>query len=507
MPKDNKLIAKNTAFLYGRMLLVLLVTLYTSRVVLNTLGVEDYGVYNVVGGMVYLFAFLNSSLASATQRFYNYEDAKGQRSIQQVYMTTLLIEAALAIILVALLETAGLWYLNHVMVVAPDRLNAAHVVFQTSVAGLVLLVMGIPYSSIILAKEKMDFYALVSIVDVLLRLGLVLALPHIPHDKLVVYSCFNLTLTAISFLLYFGYAKYHFKEIRFAYRQERRLFIEMLSFSWWNIVGTFAFMLKNQGVNMLLNFFFGTAVNAARGVSFQVLSALSGFTNNIVMAFRPQLISSYASGEYERTKKMMFSESKICFVLACTLIVPLAIELPYVLDLWLKGLVPEYTVPFTLWILLDMLLRTINAPLTQVSHATGKVKTYSLIAAATHILILPVAWLLFKFGADPVSAFVVCVVMTVANQIGGMMVVNKYFHFGLKEYMGKVILPCMAFAILLPIIPWLLSITMESSPIRLVLVCLSSVMVAVVTAWFLILNSTERTLIFGYLPWNKKKHL
>ena len=275
---SNKRIAHNTIFLYVRMVFVLIVSLYTSRVVLNVLGVSDYGVYNVVAGFVSLFSFLNATLSSSLQRFYNYEGGKkSELGLSNVFSVGVRVHTILAIIIFIVLETFGIWYINNVMVLPEGRVAAARFLYQFAVASMLLVVMQIPFTAAIIANEKMDFYAIVSIVDVLLRLIIVLILPHVSSDRLIVYGFLLFCITCIDFLLYVVYSKLKFNYLKFEKDIDLVLLKNLISFSGWNLLGTFVFMLKGQGANLLLNSFFGTTVNAARGVAFQVNGAITGF--------------------------------------------------------------------------------------------------------------------------------------------------------------------------------------------------------------------------------------
>ena len=497
MQANNKRIAKNTAFLYIRMLFVLFVSLYASRVVLRTLGVVDFGVNNVVAGFVSMFAFLNSTLTNSIQRFYNFELGKnGVTGMQKVYQTSILIQIVLAVITLLAVETIGVWYLETKMVIPADRIVAARWVFQCAVAGLVFVIMGIPFSSAIMAYEKMDYYAIVGIIDAVLKLALVFALPHIPHDKLIMYGCLTLTVNILNFLLYFVYSKIKFKELMFKVVYYKDMFKSMLSFSSWNVVGTFANMLKGQGLNMILNIFFGPIVNAARGVAYQMMNALQGFTANIVVAFRPQLVQSYAVGNYQRVKNIFFSESKISYILMYALVVPIIIEMPYLLELWLgKGAVPDYTVPFANLVLLNMLFSTLNTPCTQVIHATGKVKTYQMVYSVLITSILPISWVVLKLGGNPSSVFVVSLMMTIINQIVSLFIVRKVFEYSIKEYVKAVIIPCAIISVLLPIVPFLITKYMETSFLRLAVVCALDIILTIAISYAFALNSSEKNMV------------
>ena len=323
---SNKRIAKNTIFLYIRMFFVLVVSLFTTRIVLQALGVIDYGIYNVVAGFVSMFAFLNTSMSNGIQRFYNFQmGCNDKGNITKVYNTALQIQALIALILLILLETFGLWYINYQMIIPADRLNAAQWIFQFSVLSLIIIVIQVPYSAAIMAHEKMQFYSYISIVEVIAKLAIAYLLLTVKYDKLVIYGLLSLIVTIIIFTVNFVYAKIKFRDLKFKLFWDKDYLKPMLSFSGWNIFGSFAYLLKGQGLNLLLNAFFGPIVNAARGISNMVMNAIQGFQSNIVIAFRPQIVQSYAAQDINRVTNLFYSLSKISFIInffyyACSVI-------------------------------------------------------------------------------------------------------------------------------------------------------------------------------------------
>ena len=286
---NNKRIALNTLFLYLRQIIVLLLTLYLSRLVLEVLGVEDFGIYNVVGGFVYMLAFMNTSMSNGVQRFFNIDIGEtGGTKIKKIYSISVCIQILLACIFLLLAETIGIWYINYVMVVPADRLFAANWVFQCSILSFIFIIIQVPYSAAVMAYEKMNFFAFVNVIDVVLRFIFVCIITYTRNaDNLILYSCIIMLVSAISFSLYYIYSKNKFSNLRFEKEIDKKLFRQMLSFSGWNVFGSFAYMIKDQGLNVLLNLYFGPIVNAARAVSYQVSSALNGFSGNIFTAFRP----------------------------------------------------------------------------------------------------------------------------------------------------------------------------------------------------------------------------
>lgn len=493
---NNKRIAKNTVFLYARMIVVLFVSLYTTRVVLNVLGVVDYGIYNVVAGFVSMFSFLNSALTNTTQRFFNSEKKEGKvENLIKVYNVSLRIQILLAILIFVLLESIGLWYIYNIMVIPTERIFSANCVFQCSGVSLILLVLQIPYSAAIISHEKMNYYAVVSIVDVLLKLAIVLILPYVVFDKLAFYGGVSIVVSFLNLFLYYIYAKRHFREIIYQSDFDRERFKKMLAFTGWNVFGSFAFMIQGQGLNLLMNSFFGPAINAARGIAFQIQGAINGFSENIATAFRPQLVESYANCDYKRTETLMFSMSKYCFLMLCTLSFPIAAELPYILEIWLNGVVPDYTVEFSILVLANMVLNSLNMPISQTVQATGIVKNYQLIRSVVVTFTLPIAWLLLYSECSPTAVFWVTLGITLVNQPISMIILHTYFKYSYKQYFVRVCIPCFVFLVLSIIAPIALHFLMSASMFRLCLVALVSLLSSFVLAYYVILDSAERDVV------------
>jgi O-antigen/teichoic acid export membrane protein len=492
----NKRIAKNTLFLYLRMGLVLIVSLFTTRIVLQSLGVEDYGINNVVSGFVTMFAFLNTSMSNGVQRFYNYSlGRKNEYSIQDVYNTALQIQGLLAIVLLIILESVGLWYIYNQMVLPAERFNAALWVFQFSVISLLLLCLQIPYSAAIMAYERMDYYAYLSIFEVFAKLGVAFAIKNAQVDKLILYGFLNMIISLICFFLYFGYAKHHFKSLKAKFFVRRQLFRTMLSFSGWNVFGSFAYMIKGQGLNMLLNVFFGPVVNAARGVSGMIMNAIQGFKSNVVIAFRPQLVQSYASGDMPRVLKLFYSLSKVSFILLATLSIPIILEIHYILFLWLGDTVPDYSVPFTILVLINMTISSLNTPVSQVVHATGKMRNYQIGTSIVICATLPVSWLFLSFGYNPIVVYWISLIITILNQIVCNLLLKKVFYYSLKDYFTKVIIPCIVYSFLVPILPYIITIIFPQSFWRLLFTSVLSVLMSVVVSYFMMLDKSEKNMV------------
>lgn len=503
---NDSRIAKNTLFLYVRMFFVLIITLFTARIILQTLGVIDYGVYNTVAGFVMLFAFLNSTLSASIQRFYNFETARsGSNGCRNVYSVGVIIHVFVMLVILALLEPIGIWYVNNVMVIPSDRLYYANILFQTSVASLCLLVISIPYSGAILAAERMDYYAVISILDTLLKLFCVIALNYLPYDKLGTYGVLLLIESFLVFMAYYLYAKRNILLFSFNTAYDKQLLRQMLSFSSWNVIGTFAFAMKGQALNMLLNFFFGPIINAARGIAFQVGNAVTSFSTNITVAFKPQMVTSYSKGDFNRTKYLFYIQSKICFALIAILITPIILNIDYVLKLWLGSDIPQYTPIFSILVLIDALVCSFNAPCTQLILATGQIKNYQIASSIVNILLLPTSWFFLHIGCDPVSTFVVTIIFSILNQIVCIWQMTKVIQIKVATYLHKVILPSFIFLCLCPIPGYISFLFLDQSLFRLILVVGVSVVWGCGLIIFCLFSQLERNKLLQYLK-NKFVH-
>lgn len=489
------------------MIIVLIVNLYTSRVILNTLGVEDFGIYNTVAGFVSLFGFFNSTLSGSVQRFYNYEGTKnGDEGFTQVYVTSIIIHALLAAILLIILETLGLWYVNNIMVVPECKLGAANALFQFSVISMILIIFQIPFTGAIMAYERMDFYAVVSIIDVFLKLVVALIINKITGNALIVYGFLLLGVTATTTFLYIVYSKKNFSSLKFYFKINKPLLKSMLSFSGWNLLGTFAYMLKGQGQNMVLNYFFGPIINAARGVASQVNGAINGFAANITIAFRPQMVNSYANNDIEKARQLMFLESKVCFMMMLVLMTPVIFEMDFLLKLWLGNSIPEHTNNFTILILIDALICTLNAPCTQIAYSIGKMKWYQIITSCINLSLIPITILFMKLGYCAEYAFILTIIITIINQSACLILLNKLFPLNLRSYLYDVLLPCVFSLIAIPSLLYMLTFLLNEGFIRLFLIVIADIVVGLSFFYFIMLKRNERVYVINLVRKVLLKH-
>ena len=499
---NNTKIARNSLFLSIRMVFVMCISLYTSRVILQTLGVEDYGVYNVVCGFVSMFTFLNTSMSNGIQRFFNFELGKnGSDGANRVYVTSLLIQLLLGVVIIILVESFGLWYLHSKMVIPESRMDAAEWIFQLSMVGFLLVIFQVPYTAAVMAHEKMDFYAIVSILDAILKLILVILLPYVGYDKLITYGVFTLLLHLFDFLCYFIYCKKKFVEITLYHREEKKinksLFGSMLGFSGWNIFGSFSNMMRDQGVNLIMNLFYGPVVNAARGVAMQVNSAITNLVSSILTPVRPQVIQSYARNELDRSMRLTFSISKFSLCFLMLLALPICIKIDYILHLWLGEVVPEHSQMFCIIILATSAILIPMGALATLVHASGKMVKYQLIGSAVKILSVPIAYFMMKAGYSPEWALIAVLVFDGIGFVVGMLIIKTLMPFSIRNYMVSVILPLLPVFLLSLLVDISFSRFISNDLIGLLLILIVGTIVSLLLFYFMAVSRDEKNLLNG----------
>lgn len=492
---NNKRIAKNTILLYFRMLFLMGISLYTSRVVLNTLGVEDYGIYNVVGGIVAMFGFINSSMSSATQRYITFALGKNDEvRLQTVFSTTLQIHTLIAIVVVLLGETVGLWFLYNKMQIPEERIDAAFWVLQSSIIAAAVMIISVPYNSDIIAHEKMSAFAYISILEVVLKLIIVYLLVVFSFDKLILYAFLLLAIQLLIRFCYSFYCNRHFCETKYKHVWDKDLFKEMTGFAGWSLFGNLAGALYGQGVNMLLNVFFGPVVNAARGIAVQVENAILQFTGNFQMALNPQITKNYAQGDLKNMHQLMFRSAKFSFFLLFFLSLPLLFETKFILVVWLKE-VPPNTVLFLRLMICTSLIYSMANPLIAANQATGKIKRYQAICGSILLLILPFSYVCLKLGLPAYSVFVVHFIIEIITQFARMYILRPLLGLRLIDYFRNIYSKVCIVVLLSLIIPSFTYIQMEGGIERFVLICLGSSVSVALSSYFFGLSLNERTFI------------
>lgn len=503
---NNKRVAKNTLFLYLRMIIVMGITLYTTRALLAALGVEDYGVYNVVCGFVSMFSFLNTSMANGTQRFYNYEIGKnGESRVSKIFSHAVVIQIVMALVILLVVETFGLWYLYNKMVIPDGRFGAAMWIFQFSMIQLFLVMITVPYSAAVMAYEKMDFYALVSIIDAVLKLVIVLMLPYAPFDTLVYYGALMTLISVLNYVLNWGYSKRKFRNIIFCTEWDKSLFTSMLSFSGWNIFGSVSHMMQSQGVNLILNAFWGTIVNAANGVATQVNSAVNSLTASFVTAVRPQMIKSYASGNIEYLKRMYYSVSKLTFFLVMILAVPLIGEIDIILDVWLgSGKYPEMTALFCQLTIFMTLCNSYATPTSIIIHATGEMKKFQIVVSTVTLMIVPIAYIAAKLGCDASLIIFLSALVTIAAQITRLILIKEQVDFPVGDYCKKVFLPTWSVLFVALIVAFILHSTTPQHFVWSIVRMGLSVLLSFICIYLFGIDRSEKQLVMSFVKKIKK---
>lgn len=493
--ETNKRIAKNTLLLYFRMLFMMAVSLYTSRVVLNALGVEDFGIYNVVGGVVAMFGFLNSAMSTSTQRYITFELGRnGFKQLNKVFNISISIHAFISIAILILAETIGLWFLYHKMTIPIERMDAALWAYQGAIASTIVLIMSVPYNATIIAHEKMSAFAYISVLEVVLKLLIVYLLLIGDFDKLKLYAVLMFTVQLIIRFIYGNYCKRHFPETKILFCKDWTLFKNMLAFAGWNLWGNCAAIAFTQGVNILLNMFFGPAVNAARGIAVQVQNAVTQFSFNFQTALNPQITKSYATGDYTYMHKLIFRSSKFTFFLLLFLSLPILLETEMILTIWL-GNVPEHTVNFLRLILCVTIIDATANPLMVSAAATGKVKIYQSVVGGILLAILPISYMVLKLGGNPESVFIVHLSICIIAFIARLYIIAPLVNLKLAQYFKTVILKCFTMLIIALILPISLNILLPYSFANFFLVCLSCIISILFSMYFIGLDQDEKRFI------------
>lgn len=441
---EKKRIAINTLMLYFRMVLIMGVALYTSRIVLKVLGAADYGLYNVVGGVVSMFSFLNGSLSSGTSRFITYDIGTGdEKRLRETFNTAFISHLILATIVLLLTETIGLWFVNNKLVFDSSRRIAVNIVYQFSVLTLMLQLTQVPFSADIIAHEKMNIYAYVSVVEVALKLGMTFLLRlNNTIDNLILYSAILFLIQLMILGTYRLYCRKHFKESEFLFCKEKSRYKEIFSFSGWDIIGSLCTLSQGQGINILLNMFFGPVVNAARAITYQLEGAFSQLTNNFMTAVNPQIVKSFAIQKYDEMIDLIKDASKYGFFLLAVFLIPILYKIDYVLQLWLKE-VPEQTNVFARIILTMLMIRVIARPVINGTHATGHIKRLNLIAGVVGLLPLPVTYVLFKLNYPAVCAFLSLFTWgIIANTLETIIFKLEMKEFSIGQYFLAVYIRC-----------------------------------------------------------------
>lgn len=502
---DNKRIAKNTMFLYFRMLLSMVVSLYTARVVLNALGASDYGLYNVVGGVISILSVLTVLVSSGTQRFLNYE--MGQNApvsrLKEIFTSSLTIYLIIYFVIFLLGETVGLWFVNNKLVVPDDRLLAVNIVYQVTIIQMLLSFIQSTYTSAILAHERMDVYGYVGVGDPLLRLILISLLPFCAFDKLIAYSLIVFVMGFSVTLFYIIFCRKNFEECRFQISRNLVQIKKMLSFTVWNLMEALSNTLNGQGLNILLNLFFGPIVNAARAVAFQVNNAVHGFASNFLIAMFPQITKSYASGDTKSFYDLMIRGGKFAFIVLSILMVPIIINIDYILKLWLKT-PPENSSIFVILVLISELIRMTSEPLYTGIQATGNIKKYQIVTNLISLLNLPLCYILLSIWPNPTLVFYTTIGVSILFVISRLFFIHSLSGFPSGNYIKVLILKCIIPFIIAYIPMHLLNSILETNVLTFCLISMASVFWCCIIFFIMSMSHNERGFILKlFIPKSK----
>lgn len=493
--QNNKRIAKNTLLLYFRMLFMMAVSLYTSRVILHTLGVEDFGIYNVVGGVVAMFSVISGSLSAAISRFITYELGKGDKEkLIRIFSSSVTIQLGLGLIILILAEVIGVWFLNSKMTIPSSRMYAANWVFQLSILTFIINLISVPYNAAIIAHEKMSAFAYISILEVVAKLLIVYMLLWSPFDKLIFYAVLMASVALIIRFVYGYYCKRHFEECTYHFIFDKELLKKMFGFAGWNFIGASSAILRDQGGNIIINLYCGPTVNAARGIAYQVNAAVQGFVTNFMTALNPQITKSFASGDMKYMKVLMFQGSRLSFYMLLLLSAPIILNTHYILGLWLK-LVPEHTVEFVRLVLIYAISESISSPIVTGMLATGNIKKYQIIVGLLQMMNLPISYIFMLYGFAPEMVFVTAIIISQLCLIARLYIAHYALRISLKHFFMQVYLNVMVVTCISIIIPLIIVFILQESFYSFILSSIISLICTLLTIYFIGCNRKERVFI------------
>lgn len=492
---NNTRIAKNTIFLYFRMILLMVVSLYTSRVVLATLGIEDYGIYNVVGGIVSMLAFFNGTMSGVTQRYITFAiGERDEEKIQKVFSTALWLHWLIAIVIILFSETIGLWFVVNKLMIPNGRELAAFWVYQLSILTTIVLVVSIPYNACLIAYEKMSAFAYISIAEAILKLLIVYVISVAGNDRLIVYAVLIFCVQLFIRILYNMYCKRHFPKVIGKPHLHKTIAKSMTGFTIWSFWGGLANVGMTQGLNILLNIFFGPSVNAARAVSSQVENTVQGFVTNFQVAMNPQIIKNYASKEIDKMQGLLFSGCKYSFFLLFLFALPIIVSCPLILKLWLVN-IPDHTINFLRITMLILLVNSMSTPVMTAVNATGKIKKYQVTIGTIQLLIVPISYIVLLVGAKAESVFVVYLFITIIAQISRLLILRPLIKLSIREFFKKVYYPALKVFFVSSFIPTMIWINYSQTDALFVIELFVCVLSATICIYYLGLGKDERNFV------------
>ena len=505
--KNSHRVLFNTIILYINMLITMLITLFSTRWVLQALGEEDYGIYNLVAGVIVLFSFLNVAMSAATQRFMSYSQGEGKEDIiKKTFYYSVLMHIFIALVVVLLWEIGGRYFLENVLDIPDDRKSESIIILHCLSAGTFFSILSVPYQATVNAHENMLFLALINITEAILKLLSALCLLHFNGERLVLYGFLLMLISLNSYIIIRLYSRKHYKETIYTWEKVKDFiyFKTMFFFAGWNFIGSITSLLRNQGQALLLNVFFGVIINAAYGICNQVSGMLGFFTDSVIRAIRPQIVKSEGGGNRSRMLSLSLSTCKFSFLLLLFVGIPLYIEMPYVLTLWLKE-VPEFTVDFCRLVIIMSLVRQLSIGISISLDSIGKIKWVQIFVGGLHIFVLPISYILLKLGYNPTAVLICAIVEEAVAVIVRIVLCHNIAGLGIKAFSKEVLIPCICLCLFCLFMINQISIILASSFIRLVLLSISNFIIVCLLAYGLILNHSEKKIINSILATIKLK--
>lgn len=497
--ESNKRLVKNTLTLYLRMILTVGISFYTTRIILKNLGVSDFGLYNVIAGFISMFYMVTSSMAAATSRFITFELGKNNiEQLKKVFSTSINFQILLSFFIIVIGETIGLWFVNTQMVIESDKLFAANIVYQITVLSFIFELLGIPYYSSIIAHEKIKAFAYMTILNVILKLIIAWGIVISPIDKVVFYALCMMTISLLTQFLYFLYCKHNFEECKYKFCFEKTISKQMFSFGGWSFLSSASSMLRGQGVNILLNLFYGTTINAAYGVARQVDSSVKAFSNNFITALNPQITKSYASGDKGHTINLVYKGTKYSYILLYIIALPIMMESDAFLDLWLVE-IPQYSTHFVRLILILALAEVILKPLLTLNNATGDIKMYQIILSISQFAVLPISYLLLKLNVEPYFVMYVTIGAELVTMIPRIIINKKHINITLTSFTQEVLIKLLYITFFSFICCYIFIQNVEYSIIRLFGSFIISTLSIIFTTYTFGLDKKEKEFIKLYI--------
>ena len=504
MSISKKRILKNTLFLYIRMIVIMLVNLYVSREILSLLGVVDYGIYNVVGGVVGMLSFLNSTLSSSSQRFFSIEIAnKNHTQLKEWFSLNVTLFIFIAILAIIVAETLGLWFLNNKMTIPQERLHVANVVYQSSIIAIVFQMIRVPYEGLIIARERMSIFASLSIFEAILKLGIVAMLTIYSADKLQLYGICTSMMTMLITMAYIIYCIVVFSESRYKPIWDSGKIKKLLSFSGWHILGSTSGVVRSYGINLLLNVFFNPAINAARAIAYQVSGTIQQLSGNFFVAVKPQIYKSYAERDIKGMVDLIILSTTLCVFLVSVIVLPIITRTEYILNLWLKD-VPEYAVIFTQLVLVNAIFEATAAPTIAAALATAKIKKFEIVVSILAFSNLPISYILLRFGCPPEITMIVAITISCISVFARCKLLTGLINISFKRYSVLIIKLCIS-NILAYVLCMFISSQIPHNLMGMVWIVVVSTILLSITYYIVVFDTTERKSIVKHLPFIKKK--